>query len=1767
MIKIKPKIFFSDKVSGGSGKIGGGGKGDNNQNDSKGGVESELQDLKQKVGFQPRSERELQSDPELQNIRGQLDSGFDNRLTPKELDEYGESERVKALNELEENTPYNLKPGYDKGLGNQEETDRQNAFQDPGGNKKVGEEDDRLNENYKQQLAGLETDAPMEPSAVGESSPLRYAQAKNGQRLILPGQSDGTGRAVNPLQMSDQDEQVISQGVVDRINNGKGRLNLANKAREMFGQNGDQKDRAIAEHEGEKALQAAETAKDFARQVAIKKAKDFVLKQALAAVASIMPWLLLIALFFSLIVVASAAVICLLDRNPVTQVFLPANLKGFCGGDKGGGACPAGYVAWQRDGSGQWVEVSGATTASGGTPGGGSYSGGSFCFDKGVEGKTSFSLWRANNGLKQETYSVEKVKEVIEAGKQAGVSDYAIAWAIALAPTESGFDWTVWNGSKYDCWGLIQFCRSGLGGRTYQRISQKVAGRDVPPSEFIKDKPLQMKFVQAEFDDKKAQNCRYAQGKGDFYLVSYAHLGCVRPGGGDGNTKSADYGEAAIRNAAFFECDKLGQPQSTASNSNDVQPLVATVTKNISNFGKIFTGIPAQAQDAESDQTIRDRVAGYFEKGEFHQTGSGPNDRTSVTRKVVDGIKNNNFNINTVKYLDNLYKAGFAVATGPFDWGRSYGKHGEGLALDIWGLGYLKDLNGTPIKGLKTSGISSGLAGGAPDAAVNNGNTVDPRIRRHVDIPADSVAREMFAKAIDIYFSSNVTYSGITHPQFSEVLGKGYKSTAGVALFANNDHKHHFHAGFLPSSQKPYQYSEGGAGGSSGISGATGGSGAIVCCPTGVSPDTVSTEPSQSSSESSSSSSSTTAFGDVFSPVQTANQEKAFLDFITSGFSLQVSAEVPMNKPSGSDPATQFMVRVATMEGAFATGSGGPNIPQKNNNPGNLKGPSSLIENYLKQKFPGSYASGIPTDSKKHLIFQTQEHGWAALYYFFQRNFAGNVAPYDKAKTIGEFFNIYAPSSDGNNLSSYMKFIEEGNIALPSGGKITRDTPISEMAKLFGSDYQGGLGGVGNSGACCLPSGDALGGGGTTATDNTQPGTSADVETLKAKIKSGEIKIWKRNSSRGFVSEDFFIQDIDKQKADPNVAKFILTMHSKYPNSVVNALGDLSHGYTGGNHNTTPLLAVDIGGINTANVDNESKAVIDKYLADAQATGLVTAVGLSPVVRAKGVSTANQFADSVGHIHFTIKKSTTTGYLDQQKDSESDQNINNLANNSVDFDFAKIFTGVEAEAAESQESGLDIEAIWNGIINGVPVEAAGDKYQQALGSDYSLDKYYDANNKAFAARSGSLDKRFPGSPNYFIMHITSAANVYDGGNDTKVLGQQFHEGITRAGPNSSSGFTPFGMTLSGKVTAFYDPLKYWGEATDGNASRGNARIREITTEGKAGKVLYSGSGATSVDAVAVQVEMIANSGASATDAQAVATGKLIAASGVMPDKVLTHYAVQPSDRKTDDPFIAKDGSVDARLVKLVNTVRQSNSAWKSGQYTNMTDEQVAAMITKVNLLMAQANGDASITDAIIAKLGADKIVVSEGNSGAGANAVSGAGCTGVTGGSTAGDGGSTNGTVGTGSAALLALARSASEGKRPDGRCQFHVESYLDRVTLGGLSTKGLNFPNPVGFQPYLVANKDKLGIKNLLDENPNLNPYNAPPGSVVIVTPGGIGTCAAVHGDIAVADGNGKFYNGGVNSFGGEKCWNGTTSVCKNSPRCGSYGQTGKLLGIWVPK
>lgn len=196
MIKNKPKIFFSDKISGGSGGIKGG------KNAKRGGNSSEYQ----------KALEELE-----QNIPTNFKTGYN-----QEADKIQKQDEENALKQLGQGIPQNLKPEYEQKLDAQQKVNEQEAFEQLGGNKRVGQNDDELNQNYKEQLANLEPDAPMEPSAVGKSSPLRFAEAKNGQRQILPGDSKGSDKPVNPLQMNKKDEEVLQQGTVDRINKGKG---------------------------------------------------------------------------------------------------------------------------------------------------------------------------------------------------------------------------------------------------------------------------------------------------------------------------------------------------------------------------------------------------------------------------------------------------------------------------------------------------------------------------------------------------------------------------------------------------------------------------------------------------------------------------------------------------------------------------------------------------------------------------------------------------------------------------------------------------------------------------------------------------------------------------------------------------------------------------------------------------------------------------------------------------------------------------------------------------------------------------------------------------------------------------------------------------------------------------------------------------------------------------------------------------------------------------------------------------------------------------------------------------------------------------------------------------------------------------------------------------------------------------------------------------------------------------------------------------------
>ena len=118
--------------------------------------------------------------------------------------------------------------------------------------------------------------------------------------------------------------------------------------------------------------------------------------------------------------------------------------------------------------------------------------------------------------------------------------------------------------------------------------------------------------------------------------------------------------------------------------------------------------------------------------------------------------------------------------------------------------------------------------------------------------------------------------------------------------------------------------------------------------------------------------------------------------------------------------------------------------------------------------------------------------------------------------------------------------------------------------------------------------------------------------------------------------------------------------------------------------------------------------------------------------------------------------------------------------------------------------------------------------------------------------------------------------------------------------------------------------------------------------------------------------------------------------------------------------------------------------------------------------------------------------------------------------------------------ALLKKAKAASTGKRPDGKCLMHVQNYLDQMGSNtyGKGSKVARLPYAKNFGQEVNKDPARYGLKKL-----NItNPYDAPAGAIVVVNPGTPGTRHKVAGDITVAGGNGKFYNGGEMGYGGRK-------------------------------
>ncbi|HEY6174785.1 MAG TPA: peptidoglycan-binding protein [Kofleriaceae bacterium] len=139
---------------------------------------------------------------------------------------------------------------------------------------------------------------------------------------------------------------------------------------------------------------------------------------------------------------------------------------------------------------------------------------------------------------------------------------------------------------------------------------------------------------------------------------------------------------------------------------------------------------------------------------------------------------------------------------------------------------------------------------------------------------------------------------------------------------------------------------------------------------------------------------------------------------------------------------------------------------------------------------------------------------------------------------------------------------------------------------------------------------------------------------------------------------------------------------------------------------------------------------------------------------------------------------------------------------------------------------------------------------------------------------------------------------------------------------------------------------------------------------------------------------------------------------------------------------------------------------------------------------------------------------------------------------------------------LLGISRAGSAGRHPDGRCYFHVCQFLVQCNgYGKIKNPYHQFPASALPEAHDFADfingqgPARWGLERLSIGNP----YDAPAGAIVVVKAGSPGTANPTAGDIAVADGHGNFYNGGMMGYSGRAGWNA-------SPHA-------RLLGAYIPR
>ncbi|MBX3157362.1 MAG: peptidoglycan-binding protein [Deltaproteobacteria bacterium] len=138
-------------------------------------------------------------------------------------------------------------------------------------------------------------------------------------------------------------------------------------------------------------------------------------------------------------------------------------------------------------------------------------------------------------------------------------------------------------------------------------------------------------------------------------------------------------------------------------------------------------------------------------------------------------------------------------------------------------------------------------------------------------------------------------------------------------------------------------------------------------------------------------------------------------------------------------------------------------------------------------------------------------------------------------------------------------------------------------------------------------------------------------------------------------------------------------------------------------------------------------------------------------------------------------------------------------------------------------------------------------------------------------------------------------------------------------------------------------------------------------------------------------------------------------------------------------------------------------------------------------------------------------------------------------------------------ARLVAVARSV-RGQRPAGRCYAAVKVHIKNAggygNLRNIYTDKRMQPQGEAHDFADIVNRDppKFGLERL----GITNPYDAPEGSLVVVSAGSPGTRHKTAGDITVKGPGDEFYNDGRMGYRGRAAW---------PPK------TGRVLGVYKPR